>query len=260
MPLLTTLTTHWSAITTTYPPGAIEITVAILSQLLGFWLISTLYLLLDLLYPSFSQTHKLQSSRSQPSRTAILLCFRTVATANLSSTLLHLVLLHFTNYKLTLFTIPSHLPTMREILSDFLYALVTREALFYTIHRALHHPLLYRHIHKQHHSFTTPMALAAQYAHPVEHLLANVMPIVLPLALRRAHILSFALFLTAMLLETASVHSGYDFAGARRHDLHHEKFRVNYGASVGVLDWLFGTDVVGWDRKGKGKGEEKKEE
>lgn len=44
------------------------------------------------------------------------------------------------------------------------------------------------------------------------------------------------------------MHSGYDFAGARMHDLHHEKFRVNYGA-LGLLDWVFGTDVVGWDRK-----------
>lgn len=42
---------------------------------------------------------------------------------------------------------------------------------------------------------------------------------------------------------TATVHSGFDFFGgkARMHDLHHEKFNLNYG-SLGLLDWVHGTD------------------
>lgn len=48
------------------------------------------------------------------------------------------------------------------------------------------------------------------------------------------------------------MHSGYDFAQARKHDLHHSKFRMNYGA-LGVLDWVLGTDVEGWDKPDKGK-------
>ncbi|OJD17472.1 hypothetical protein AJ78_02445 [Emergomyces pasteurianus Ep9510] len=250
---LSSLTTLWPQIATSYPPGLIEVTITILAQILGFWLPCTLYLLVDLAFPAFSSKHKLQSSRRQPSWSAISHCFQRVLTANLLSTCLHIALSYATNFQLALFTISPTYPTPRQLISDFIYALLSRELLFYTAHRALHHPKLYPRFHKQHHSFTAPVALAAQYAHPLEHMLANVMPIVLPLALRRAHILSFALFLTTMLVETASVHSGYDFAGARKHDLHHEKFRVNYGA-LGLMDWVFGTDVLGWDRK-----QEKKE-
>lgn len=94
------------------------------------------------------------------------------------------------------------------------------------------------------------MAFAAEYAHPVEQLLANVLPISLPLALRRAHIISAMIFSAFELWEAAADHSGYDFAKlppAQMHDLHHEKFRVNYG-TIGLMDWIHGTDVVGWDR------------
>ena len=77
-----------------------------------------------------------------------------------------------------------------------------------------------------------------------------MMPIVLPLALIHTHILTFALFLTTQLIETSSVHSGYDFAKARMHDKHHEKFRINFGA-LGLLDWALGTNVEGWDKPKK---------
>jgi sterol desaturase/sphingolipid hydroxylase (fatty acid hydroxylase superfamily) len=52
-------------------------------------------------------------------------------------------------------------------------------------------------------------------------------------------------FLAVELLETATVHSGYDFLSriAKRHDAHHEKFIVNFG-SIGFLDWAHGTDKI----------------
>lgn len=55
--------------------------------------------------------------------------------------------------------------------------------------------------------------------------------------------LTFWAFLGYELFVTATVHSGFDFFGgkARMHDLHHEKFNLNYG-SLGLLDWVHGTD------------------
>ena len=37
---------------------------------------------------------------------------------------------------------------------------------FYWCHRALHHPSIYRFVHKQHHEFKEPTGIAAFYAHP----------------------------------------------------------------------------------------------
>jgi sterol desaturase/sphingolipid hydroxylase (fatty acid hydroxylase superfamily) len=250
----------WAQIVSEYPPGLIEFGVTILSQLVGFWLVSSIYLAIDLTFPAFSNRHKLQSERRQPSWAAIKECIWHVLIGTLSSEAIHFSVLWLQGFEFSFFTITAAPPPLGEAAAHFTAALLLREVLFYTAHRALHHPRVYTRIHKQHHRFVAPMAFAAQYAHPVEHLLANTMPIVVPLMVMRAHVLTFGVFLTLQLVETASVHSGYDFAAARAHDLHHEKFRVNYGA-LGLMDWVLGTDVVGWDRpKGERKEEEGKEE
>ena len=243
----------WARIVSQYPRGQIEFGVIIVCQLVGFWLVSTVYLAIDLAFPNFSNRHKLQSERRQPSWAAIKDCIWHVLVGNLTSEVIHFAVLWASSFQQSFFTITPDYPSGSEVASDFAIALLLREILFYAAHRALHHPKIYAQIHKRHHKFVAPMAFAAQYAHPVEHVLANTIPIVLPLMLKHAHILTFALFLTSQLIETASVHSGYDFAAARAHDLHHEKFRMNYGA-IGLMDWLCGTNTEGWDKpKGVGK-------
>jgi sterol desaturase/sphingolipid hydroxylase (fatty acid hydroxylase superfamily) len=156
--------------------------------------------------------------------------------------------LYFQDFKQSFFNITPHLPPLNEIAYHCLIALIWREILFYAVHRALHHPRIYAKIHKKHHKFVAPMAFATQYAHPIEQLLGNVMPTVLPLIVMRVHILTYFVFVTLQLAESSSVHSGYDFAGARAHDLHHEKFQVNFGGPLGIMDWLLGTDVEGWNK------------
>lgn len=92
------------------------------------------------------------------------------------------------------------------------------------------------------------MAFAAQYAHPLEHLISNVLPITLPLLYCRSHILTFCIYLGYALFETTATHSGYDFfcfpLKARMHDLHHEKSNVNFGG-LWIMDWMHGTGEDG---------------
>ncbi|KAH8430609.1 sterol desaturase family protein [Aspergillus melleus] len=233
----------WSNIVESYSPQSIEFIGTLAIQILTFWIPSLCYLLLDILFPTFSHRHKIQPAAKQPTRQTILHCFYIVARNQLLTSLLHLFqihLLHHQPYRIT-----SSLPSLPSLVYDFILSLLLREILFYYTHRLLHHPSLYSQIHKVHHKFTAPIALSAQYAHPIEQVLANVLPIALPPQILRSHVVTFWVFLGYELLETGMVHSGFDFWGvARMHDLHHERFRVNFGG-LGVLDWVHGTLGVG---------------
>ncbi|KAJ3267061.1 Chromosome 5 4 [Chytriomyces hyalinus] len=115
---------------------------------------------------------------------------------------------------------------------------------FYGAHYLFHHPSIYKHFHKIHHEFTAPMAIASTYAHPLEHVVANVLPIAVGPFILRSHILVAFCFTIMGIINTACVHSGYlvpGFEPSLAHDYHHMKFNFCYGTSLGICDWLFGT-------------------
>ena len=49
--------------------------------------------------------------------------------------------------------------------------------------RFLHHPRLYKHIHKKHHEWTAPIGIVALYSHPIEHVFSNLVPVALGMLL-----------------------------------------------------------------------------
>ncbi|OQE38465.1 hypothetical protein PENCOP_c008G05115 [Penicillium coprophilum] len=240
-------TAFWAHIVATYSPQKIEFVGTLLVQFLTFWLPSICYMLLDVLAPSFSQRHKIQPAPKQPHRREIVDCVLVVLQNQILSSVLHLILLSAASHAgiQSTYRIEPSLPAPVEILRDVFFSLLMREALFYYSHRILHIPALYIRIHKKHHRFTAPIALAAQFAHSIEHIFANTLPISLPPQLLGSHVLTFWVFLAYELVNTATVHSGYDFFchKAKMHDLHHEKFNLNYG-SLGLLDWVHGTDQL----------------
>ena len=244
------LDNFWSEVVAKYPPSVVELGVVFAMQMLAFWVPATIYLGIDQLFPAFSNRHKIQSERRQPSWEQIKHCIWHVGLNEIIGLLLQVLIRHALGWDKTLFAVERELPSISTIGLDFLYGLAAREISFYYLHRLFHHPRIYKYVHKKHHSFTAPIAFAAQYAHPIEHITANVIPIAVPLAVRRANLLSFAFFASFELWEAAADHSGYDFAKlppSRIHDLHHEKFNVNY-STVGIMDWVHGTDTVGWDK------------
>lgn len=239
----------WTDICAQYKPGEIEVAGVILGQIIGFIIPATIYLLIDVLAPDFSQRHKLQSTRRQPTRTQIWHCVKISMLNQAWVAASHALAIYLVGVDHSFLIMDPNLPSLGNMASDFAFGMVAREVSFYYIHRALHHPRIYGHIHKMRHKYTAPISFAAEYAHPVEHALANVLPIIAPLSLKGTHFLSLLAFTVFELWEAAADHSGYDFLKlppASIHDLHHEKFRVNY-STLGIMDWIHGTDVVGWD-------------
>ena len=249
------LSDSWRALVMNYSHIEIELFGTLIIQFLFFWIPSIIYTSLDYIAPQFSEAHKLQPAPKQPTAKDIRQCVIVVIQNQIMTIIIQLLVMMAASRagQPSAYRIESSLPTLTEMARDFILNLLIREVLFYYSHRILHHPRIYAYIHKKHHRFTAPVALAAQYAHPVEHIVANVLPIALPPQLLRSHILTFWIFLAFELVETSSVHSGYDFfAGqARMHDLHHEKFVVNFGA-LGFLDRLHGTDKM---KKKEGRAE-----
>ena len=68
------------------------------------------------------------------------------------------------------------LPSCQRFLYELLICGICEEILFYYFHLLLHHPKLYKLIHKRHHQWTSPIAIATLYCHPIEHILCNYLP------------------------------------------------------------------------------------
>jgi fatty acid hydroxylase domain-containing protein 2 len=120
-------------------------------------------------------------------------------------------------------------------------------------------------VHKQHHLFTAPVALAAVYAHPFEVATSNVLPLVLGPLLLRAHLFTVVVWYTFAILGVQVHHCGYELFPRQRigfpvqqpefHDWHHQHGGGapgggNYG-TLGIFDWLHGTDRK-WRQERKG--------
>jgi methylsterol monooxygenase len=69
----------------------------------------------------------------------------------------------------------SQLPSMFDIMKTMMIAHLFNDITFYWTHRLLHTKTLYR-FHKQHHEFTGTVGIAAEYAHPIEVVLSNLIP------------------------------------------------------------------------------------
>jgi lathosterol oxidase len=116
----------------------------------------------------------------------------------------------------------------------------------YWIHRGLHHPLVYKTLHKPHHKWIMPTPYASHAFHPVDgwaqSIPYHVFPYVFPLQ-KFAYVVLFA-FIN---IWTVMIHDGEYIAnspvinGAACHTMHHLYFNYNYGQFTTLWDRLGGS-------------------
>jgi len=139
------------------------------------------------------------------------------------------------------------LPPLWEMLVQLPIFISTAEVVFYFPHKWMHTPWAFQHIHRYHHEFTSPIALSTAYAHPVEFLLSNMLPVCIGPILCGSHVTTWLLWTTYGTCSTTFGHMGYQlpFLGKRQgHDWHHRLTHLGmYDIGVGIMDPLFGTDA-----------------
>lgn len=133
-------------------------------------------------------------------------------------------------------------PSMRVLLRDVFVWMTVEEIMFFHCHRWMHeNKRMYAAFHKLHHTWTAPVSFVAIYCHPFEHLVCNLMPLMMGPILCGSHVVAIGVLVVLGLLHTLAVHSGYWICDDNgMHDEHHAKFTVNYGV-LGVMDAWYGT-------------------
>lgn len=116
----------------------------------------------------------------------------------------------------------------------------------YLIHRGLHHPLVYKTLHKPHHKWIMPTPYASHAFHPVDGFAQSVPYHVFPFLFPLQKFLYVALFIFINIW-TIFIHDGEYIAnnsivnGAACHTMHHLYFNYNYGQYTTLWDRLGGS-------------------
>lgn len=127
---------------------------------------------------------------------------------------------------------------------------------FYWGHRTLHTPYFYKKIHKIHHEFTNTVSIAAYYAHPLEYLFGNAIPMALGFILlgNKCHFATYMIWTALRTCETVDGHCGYEFSwspyrllpfsgSSEYHNYHHSHNVGTYASFFTIWDTVFGTNV-----------------
>ena len=133
--------------------------------------------------------------------------------------------------------------------------IVAHDAWFYWTHRLIHHPRLFRRLHRTHHKSSTPTPLTSYAFDTGEAAVNAVFYLLMGLLLPLSHLAGF-IFLAHMMLRNAIGHSGYELfprngegrllfdwmTTVTHHDLHHAQAGWNYGLYFTFWDRVMGTE------------------
>lgn len=139
--------------------------------------------------------------------------------------------------------------------------LVGYETYYYWLHRWMHHPKVFRHVHKVHHDSIETSVFTSFSFHPLEAILQFLF---LPLAILLVpiHFGALGVVLTLWTISAIVNHAAVEvfpknfnqhpfgkwLIGATHHDLHHREFRSNFGLYFTFWDKWMRTESANYER------------
>lgn len=129
---------------------------------------------------------------------------------------------------------------------QFPFFIAFTDFFIYWIHRGLHHPLIYKRLHKPHHKWIMPTPFSSHAFHPIDGFAQSFPYHLFPFIFPLQKVASVVLFV-GVNIWTILIHDGEYLTdnpvvnGAACHSLHHAKFEVNYGQFFTFLDRLCGS-------------------
>jgi sterol desaturase/sphingolipid hydroxylase (fatty acid hydroxylase superfamily) len=144
-------------------------------------------------------------------------------------------------------------------IGGFFIFLFMDDAWFYWVHRLLHHPKIFKYIHRVHHESVDVNPFTSLSFHWVESLLLTIW--ILPVSLFfPMYVPAFGLLQIWGLFDNIKSHLGYEFfpswwnksigkllTSSTHHNMHHSKFKGNYGVHFRIWDRLFGTEFKDYE-------------
>jgi hypothetical protein len=252
----------WTTLVLSHSPLHVELFGTFAIRLVFYLAPSIFFFLFDTILPSAASSIKAQGNIGLPSghkRRKISRKEIKVIGWSLFNILLSIAVQGATEFTLTkvlrrrsLIRVAVRLPYPWGIMIDIVRGFIVREIMNYAIHRFVLHNerLRVNRLHETwYHGLRAPWPLTAHYDHPLCYLLWKFLPLYLPAALFRFHMITYMIFLGLVSLEETWTHSGYSTVPlgfvlrgmARRTEMHViSGGDGNYGA-WGVLDWLGGS-------------------
>lgn len=140
------------------------------------------------------------------------------------------------------------LPDTWTLIWQLIVCCIVEDTLFYWSHRTLHHPSIYKFIHKIHHEYYHPITLSSEHAHPIEFLVGNLFPLITGPTLLRSHMFTLWFWILIRIAVSIDEHCGYTFpwsfvrlipfgATVDGHDFHHNQNN----------DAIFASQFTWWD-------------
>jgi lathosterol oxidase len=138
---------------------------------------------------------------------------------------------------------------------SLLISLIIHDTYFYWMHRLLHHKKLFKFTHLLHHRSTNPSPFTSYSFHIIEAFTEGAILFII-VFLIPVHSLTILLFTVTSFTINVYGHLGYEIAPkwfrhtflfeilntSVHHNLHHSKFKGNYGLYFRVWDRLMGTE------------------